>query len=584
MPRVPSVEGPSVAAAPLQGAQRINVTPQGSSQLSEAGRAMESIGAVIQDRQDADLVMRAETEIKGQYLEWEGEAKQRKGQQAWGIAKDAGAWWDQQSSKIGDTLENPRQKAAFSRTISQLRSQSVGQFSGYEAGQRRESLDNSAQASIVGSINLAAANPQNAEALSTAKLDIIRRNDMRAKLNGWDDVMRESKQSEYLTNFHKQVIQGLVRDNPGAAESYYRANIKEIEGSQQAEIGAFAQNATATRIGDTTADAIWQTDGPKSDRDPVSLDVMEQRLRKELAGNDAAIKAGISGLRERTASFKDGRKERTDQLEANVNQMILDGASPRSIRSSPAFLSLPPEQARKIADFMENRELRAVQRAAASESRAASAEAREQSRLERQGMAAYLTYSNPEVLNGMSESQVLNLLPTLGNEHTKRLMDQKRAIGNPLKLAEARMDQDDFNQVAQDMGLRPFAAKNESQKADLGALKFRVEQMIASAQQGGKKVLSRDEKLTLMRQEMARTVTVDGFWSSAKEVPVIALKPEDIKDVVVPATDRREIAQSMQRMAQQFPGDVRFQPTEDNLRRWYLKGKSSAAGLISDGR
>jgi hypothetical protein len=92
-------------------------------------------------------------------------------------------------------------------------------------------------------------------------------------------------------------------------------------------------------------------------------------------------------------------------------------------------------------------------------------------------------------------------------------------------------------------------------------------------------VLTRDEKLTLMRDELARTVTTSG-WFSNSEVPVIALKADDVRNVVVPQADRRQIAEQMQEMARQYPNDPRFKPTEDNLKRWYLRGKSSAAGLI----
>ena len=496
------------------------------------------------------------------------------------MAKEAAEWWEKEGAQVADSLQTPIQKRLFSQTVAKLRAQSVGQFSGYEAGQRRESLDASAQASIVGSINLAAANPGNGELLTSAKQDILRRTDMLAKLNGWDPAVKDVKQAEYLTNFHKQVIQGLVRDNPAAAETYFQTNKAEIEGSQHAEVGGFAATATATRLGEQAAEQAWQTLGPKSDRDPVQLDKLEEQVRKSGLA-DEARKVAISALRERATAFKDARRERDDQLEASVNQAILDGKSAREIRSMPSFLSLSPESARKIVDFMESRALRHEQRAAAQESRADAAEARGQRRMAREGMGAYLQYSNPDTLRSMTEAQVLNLLPTLGNDLTRDLMEKRRTLNNPAKLAEARMDTDDFNHIAQQIGIDPFRTAN---RAQVGELRYRVEQMISAAQQGGNKSLTRDEKMNLMRQEMARTVTVDGWFSSAKDVPVIALKPEDIKNVVVPASDRREIADGLRAMAQKFPNDPRFAPTEDNLKRWYLKGKSPAAGLIPDAK
>lgn len=582
MPRVPTVNGPSVADAPLQASmQRSSVSPGmlQNNQLEQLGKAMTDAGALIQERTDADLLMRAETDIKARYLEWEGEAKQRRGQQAWGVAKEAGEWWDREAAKAAEAIGSERAKALFQREATKMRGLSVGAFAGYEAGQRRESLDQSAQASIVGSINLAAANAQDPAVLATAKADILKRNEARAKINGWGPEQAAAARGEYLTNLHTQVLQSLARDFPDQAEAYYKANEQEIDGSRRAEVGAFAAKATATRLADTTAEAAWQALGPKSDRDPVQLDVLEARIRKDLAGKDEAIKLAIAGVRERAVAFKDSRRERDDQLEASVNQAILDGASPSAIRRMPAFMQLSPESARKISDFLDNRALRGEQLAAAREGRAAAAEAREQGRLTRQGMGAYLVYSNPDTLAGMSEAQVLNLLPTLGNELTSHLMQQKRALtGNAGKLAEARMDTEDFNHVARSMSMPVDAKATPEQKEMLGELKYRVEQRIAAVQQANGKPLARNEKMELMRQEMARTVTVNGFWSD-REVPVIGLTAKQVQDVVIPKADRQQLADAMRTMYQRT-GAKQYEPTDDNLRRFYLLSKSPSAALI----
>lgn len=591
MPRVPLVDGQRVAEAPLQGGQQrsgLQANTFQNTQGAEIGRALVDATAQIQERTDADMVMRAESEIKAKWMEWEGEAKQRRGQQAWGVAKEAGQWWDDNANKAAEGLSSPTQKALFQRTVMQLRGHSVGAFSGYEAGQRRESLDESAQASIVGSINMAAANPTDTVLHQATKADIVKRNAMRAKINGWDPVMAEAKQAEYLTNFHKQVIQGLVVQDPLKAEAYFEANKGEIAGTQHAEVGAFAMKATAARLGDTAAEAIWQTAGPKGDREPVQVDVLLAKAREQLQGRPEAMEAAVKGLKERAAAFKDGRHERAEQLEAGVNQAILDGATPAQIRSMPDFLKLPPESARKISDFLERRELHKEQvaasrasRAAANESRADAAEARAERRKGREGTAAYLVYSNPDTLNNMTESQVLNLLPTLGNELTTHLMSQKRALGkNPAKLAEARMDADDFNHVARQMGLPIDDKSTPEQKEAKGELRYRIEQMIDVAQQGGKKTLTRAEKLDLVRREVARTVTVDpGLFSANREVPVIALTRDQVARVVVPPSDRRQLADAMRTMYERT-GRVEFTPSDENLKRFYLSRKTPAADMI----
>lgn len=584
--RVPTVDGPSVQERPLQGGfQRSLASPEllgggQARQLGEAGRAMQEVGAQIQEREDADMLMRAETEVKAKYLEWEGEAKQRKGQAAWGVAKEAGQWWDKEASRVSEQLSNPRQKYLFGQKVAQMRGLSVGQFSGYEAGERRASLDQSAQASIVSSINMAAANPLNVELLNATKGDILKRNQVRAQINGWAPEMAEAQRMTDLTNLHKQVIQGLVRDNPEAAQAYFEANKAEINGSEHAEVGAFAAKATATKVGEAAAEAAWMTLGPKGDRDAVQLDKLEQAIRDRKDIGDEAKKSAIAALKERTVAFKDARRERDDALEAKVNIAVMQGAGATQVQRMPEFMQMDGEKQRRLMDFIENRQLRRVQQAAAQESRAAASEAREQTRLTRQGMGAYLVYSNPDNLAGMSEAQVVNLLPVLGNELTQHLMQQKRALAKPEKLAEARMDAEDFNHVGRQMGLPIDKAKSENDKALVGEVKFRVEQVIAATQQRAGKTLTREEKMTVMRQEMARTVSVSTWGGfSSEEVPVIGLSPDQAAKVVIPAADRAQLAEAMKIMYQRTKSPD-YEPTPENLRRFYLLSKSPAAGLI----
>jgi hypothetical protein len=154
----------------------------------------------------------------------------------------------------------------------------------------------------------------------------------------------------------------------------------------------------------------------------------------------------------------------------------------------------------------------------------------------------------------------------------------------PEKVFEARMDQEDFNRTADELGLRPFSAKTEERKRELGDLKYRVEQLINTAQQNKKAPLTRDEKNTLMRTEMARTVTVNpGWFSPTRQVPVLTLRPDDVEDVVVPPADKTRITDKM-RSRYQSTQDPRFAPTEENLRFWYLQEKSPAARLIPNAK
>jgi len=73
---------------------------------------------------------------------------------------------------------------------------------------------------------------------------------------------------------------------------------------------------------------------------------------------------------------------------------------------------------------------------------------------------------------------------------------------------------------------------------------------------------------------------VPGFFSNS-QVPVIQLNADDAARVVVPPTDRAQIAQALQQMYATDPKNPAYAPTEANMRRLYLMGRSRAAALIS---
>jgi len=593
MATLPSVTGP----------RRIAETQRGiaSADTSAVGRGLEGLGATIANA-GMDLMQRQRQEedasavfaARRQLDDWErtnlydpqNGAVAKMGRDAFDLPQSIPKSFDAAAAKIAEGLTSQRQKAAF-RELSTSRRDQALTFVDRHAFQQRQVFEEGQTNANVESMLQRAATLTNAGNLAQAKAEV----DLaQTHLAGYYRSRGRSEEeiAGALRNLTSRAAITTVNllleaNKPMEAEAFLKQSADTMKPDDLARAQGVVGKAVATRVGDVTADAIWSRMGPQSDRDPVTLDTMERTLRNELAGKPDAMKSGIAGLKERAAAFKDARRERDDQLEASVNQAILDGKSPRQVRSMPQFLALAPEQARKIADFMENRELRAVQRAAASEARADAAESRAERRLQRQGMGAYLTYSNPDTLSGMSEAQVLNLLPSLGNELTRDLMERKRALANPVKLAEARVDQDDFNMVAQEMGMHPFAAKTEDRKAELGTLKYRVEQMVSAAQQGGKKLLSRDEKLNLMRQEMGRTVLVDG-WFTNDTVPVFALTPKQLDKVVVPKDDRPLIVEALRQQYQRRPAPE-FEPTEANVRRLYLMRQSpDAARLLSNGR
>lgn len=169
MPSVPTYDSPQVETAPLPGVRQSSVASPGllgagaaqqadlGKNLMQAGTGIGNVAYKLQERENADMLFRSETSLKDEYLKFEQDVRQRKGQNAWGVTTDAEKWFAEQEKKYSDGLENPVQRQLFSQSITKLRQSAMGSISQYEAGERRRSLEESAQASIVGSINLAAA-------------------------------------------------------------------------------------------------------------------------------------------------------------------------------------------------------------------------------------------------------------------------------------------------------------------------------------------------------------------------------------------------------------------------------------------
>lgn len=291
MPTVPVYNSFQVQERPVSGVrQESNLSTAtlsgGADNLARiadaGGRVSQAVvGAqlAIQDRQNVDMLFRAETALQADYTEYKASAAERRGQNAWGITKDTGAWFDKVIEKHVGNLENDAQKALFKQQATKLRTQGVDHFSGYEVGQRRASLEEAAQASIVGSINNAAAVAAEAargapgEAgfvqafdVSGQKADIIKRVAVQAQVNGWGAELRAAKEGEALTNFHKQVLQARVDKDPTGAKAYFEANKGEINGADHDTLGkalaigglketaqTFADQVEANKLGELDA-------------------------------------------------------------------------------------------------------------------------------------------------------------------------------------------------------------------------------------------------------------------------------------------------------------------------------------------
>lgn len=157
----------------------------------------------------------------------------RRGADAYGLSADADKWWSEATKQHAEGLTSDNQKRAFNAKVAQLRLASMAQLQRHENSERRTALTESTSASIVSSINMAAANPNDPDALGTHYNNVSDNVAALAELNGWTPERARLELDNRITQFHRGVIEAQVDTNPGAAQAYYEANKDEIEGTTQ---------------------------------------------------------------------------------------------------------------------------------------------------------------------------------------------------------------------------------------------------------------------------------------------------------------------------------------------------------------
>jgi hypothetical protein len=218
------------------------------------------------------------------------------------------------------------------------------------------------------------------------------------------------------------------------------------------------------------------------------------------------------------------------------------------------------EHAMNLQNAMESRDYTRIQRLRAEQ--------------EFSGIMKTQAYSDPMVLSSMTRPQVQALALELGPHNTQALLNKFDSFEkHPEKLREAKMDTDQFNTIADSLGLHPFKATTESDKRTLGVAKERVEAGINAWQiANGNKEMPREEKEKLMRRLIATQITVGGWWNSKENI--LQVPEGDIKQLVVPDVDKGMIITRLKQVKGQD-----YTPTPEEIGRAYLQRKQRESAL-----
>lgn len=478
--------------------------------------------------------------------------------------------------RIADSLGNDAQKRAFNLQSGQMLVQFRGQVQQHLATESKQFALSTQAGTVKVATDQMALDWQSPDALAQGQQAIKAAVAEAGRLQGLSPAETLAKTVEALSPAHAAVVASALQDGrTDYAKAYMEKVSAELTPQARLQLQEHLKATDAAQVAMAAAGDIWGTLGPKADGQPVELDKMEAAARERYAGDPAKSKATIAELRERASAFNASEKERTA---GNVNAVMLaysHGAGLAKLTAMPQFLALPGEQQNQIRQHVSDRQHMLWARSIEDQNR-------DEAQMAKRAFPAFLQYSDPAVLGSMSRAQVTALQPVLGNDLTNHLAQKWDGLQKREGKLAASMDQQDFEHLADQMGLKPYDKDNtEDHKRQLGELKFRVEQLIDQAQGAKKAPLERQEKMELMRQEMARQVAVPTWFGlGSKQVPVIQLTPDQAASVAVPLGDRAQIVEALRLMSQRQPNNPAFAPTEDNVRRLYLLRQSPAAGLI----
>lgn len=599
MPKVPSYDNFQVAQTALPaGAVRApempDVAGQQAQQMSQglmrAGGTINQIMQAEQNKADQvrvddalNMVTKARTDLQVEALKLRGRnALERPDNKS--LADEYSEKFDEVTRNATKALGNDTQRAVFGQRVGQMRNQFYGSLSSHMVEQQGAFQNETWKSKIETAQNQAALLWGDAGMRAESAVTIASTVGEIAKAKGWDPATTEAALRDAMSPVHVGVMNGMIKSGSAAdAKLYYEANSAGMSIQARATMQGVIKEANDTQTAEANADAVWAKSGPKLSNDAVKIFDMEAELRAQLKDNPDAMKIGLSALRQRAQAFN---AQQTENNAKGINDVfgLIDSGTPMSqVRRSDAWLALPAAKRHDITKALEAEANVRMQHSAA-------ASARELSELQRRDKLAllhngdaFLSYSDPAKLATMSRNEVAALRTTFGMDGVQHLLNRWDGLQKQEGKLEARIDQDTFNQVADEMGLKPFESKKSATDREaLGSLKYRVETLIDVAQSKKGSALSRSEKEELIRGEMTRTVTVDpGMFSRNVDKPVIALTPEQAKRVVVPNTDRQQIVAALKSMYASQPNNPLYAPTEANVRRLYLTNKSRAGTLIN---
>lgn len=587
MPKVPQYEQQvGIAPAAIPQAREIDVSSgtralaQGLGQLAEAGDKMAL-------RDDTAAALKAHAAIQQDWMETDTALREKfKGDNVGEYTAGVKKFWADAPAKYGADL-SPRAQLMISQelTATQLRAQREG--AGYVQQQKKQSLDLAYNASVQATINEASIAPLarvpdgNGNTITAAEQGVrALQKTVGNYLVGQgvnDPVARQQILNDSLTKLHTQNLQSISTSGSVTAtqdaQDYYGKYKDQINGTLHAEIEDKLKKVGLAATAQTEGARLAEEFGYTNTGGALKAIDANKDWSPELK---TAIRTEVE---HRHAVAQSDADKGNALLLGKIDTMVQTGMSLASIMKTPEFQNVRDQGA--VMKMVRDKQYTDLLRANASDARALQQLQRHETELHITQSASAFALSDPTVLYNTPREQIQNMLPVIGQQWTKELLDRKDALSKPGALQDAKIDLDDIKSIAGDMfGLDSANLKTKEQKTQFLDFKSRAERLIVQAQEAAKQPLTREQKVGLLQQEAARTVKTGGIWGFGEsDTPVIQLTPGQITDFKIPSGQRDTLLKQMQALYK-VGGNPKYAPTDDNLKRFYLEKVSPAANVL----
>ena len=593
MATVPTYDGPQVREQPQQGGyQDANQYMGAARNMQDLGKGLDAIGAItdrIAQRDAQRTAYEAQSNIQAKFLDYQQQyEKQRQGGNAKGLTNDVDTWWSDASKNLGATLD-PLSRSIVNRALGQSRLQAIAAAGHFENANLEKATDTAWTSAKTTTISAAAAapnvmvpGPPGAEGIPTevtaaeAAISTLRKmNAEYAVHKGVDASVLSALNLEDSTKLNTQVLQSLMLsglpDAAAQAKAYYEKNKDSINGTLHAEIELkLRTTGLASQAQTFGAELAAQFDYTHTGDALLAIDKHEDW--------SAELKAAVRGeLEHRHVVLQSDARAQNADLVGKLSTLVQSGASLATIKASPEYNNPALRDQGIVLAQIQAKQDRDLARSNALLNRDFALAGQLEAKTNREQAGAAFAYSDPTVLAGMDRSDIAALRIQLGNSWTEKLLAKKDSfVRSEAKQREAKMDQDDFNQVAHGLGLHPYKATSEDEKATLGEVKDRTELLINAWQVKNGREMPREEKRKLMGVELATELTINNTWWLNGTTNPLQIKPDEIKNIKVPEIDRGQIITRYQEMKK----DPKYMPTAQEIGQAYLNKKQlEAAGL-----